>query len=514
MYCVLSSNKIVWEKIFAIDDESSLRTCLSLIIEQSFDDNQPLTFTSSDDNLLLIPKQNGRTYTVINLDIISTVKFSHDTQFVVFVNDMRNLNKFITRLTITNFHLRGAPKSRIVIVTDSMNAKSILKRMWLSKLINVAIVYYSKGSVPFISMSNPFERKNVCGKAPRVVVTQKCDQKVTKLRFEKHKNLNNCTIGFLNIFPTDHVTNIIPQLVFAEIEKIFNTRVVFAKTYSEVTKILKYLVFMFLASEDDSLDYVEIFADDIVWVSPLFKRIVTVTQNIFDLLTWGMILLIFSTTFIAWWGITTVRYKRNCWWLSVLNVWSLTICGGIETPPTSRHLRTIFILYLFGVIVIQTAFQSKITNDLTLSEYSSDIKTIEDVANSPLPLIVHKAIPNIFGLNTFKSVLLTKIQNKLSTDVYPVVLKHNTLSGPYKVYIGLGKGHFFTEHVRNVTTLMVESGFYTKTFTDFHSKNYRRFRVETPDLVVLNFKHVYQIFIIWGVGMLASGALFIMEKFF
>ncbi|KAF5296739.1 hypothetical protein FQR65_LT10175 [Abscondita terminalis] len=516
-------------KILLIDEDKSLCSCISLFVQQSFDNKMPLSFTSIDDNILLVPKQYEKPYTVFKLDNSNKIKFATNTQFVLFVNDFQDLHKFLK--FVTYFNLAVAPKIRIVIVTNYMNTKLILRRMWKSRIINVAIIHHGRESAPVIYMSNPFEKRNLCGKTPNVIITQKCHPEVTTLRYNKHKNFNNCSIVFMNVQKNDHVTHIY---------------ILTGSNYYEIKIILKSFVFMFLIVEDFPCDKVEIFTDDIVWVSPLLKRDVAVMQNIFDHVTWGMIAITILIMSLVWWGITTLTTKHNKWnqmCLSSLMVWCLTICGVIQTPPLSRHLRSIFILYLFFVIVIQTAFNSKITNYLTLTEYSSNIKTIEDVANSQFILKMNHAIADMFNKNITQDVLYTKIQKKLIPDEHGLkesmlhknctaaTMRHliekfhidqnekvnyfidNSLTGPYKLYIGLGEGHFFTEYVQNVTTMLIESGCYSKTLIDFDRKYYRRFRAETPNLVVLNFQHLYQIYVIWGVGLITASVVFIIEIF-
>ncbi|KAF5284168.1 hypothetical protein FQR65_LT00168 [Abscondita terminalis] len=406
-------NEIVYGKIVAIDEQYVLCKCLSFFVQQFFDNDIPLTFISLDDSTFLVPKQ---AYMAINLENLNKINFSTDTQFVLFANDFQDLHKFLNVLIIKDFNMAVAPKSRILIVTNSLNAKLVFRRMWKRRIINVAIITYGKENIPAISMSNPFEKQNLCGKIPRMVITQKCRENAVTLRYNKYNNFNNCSMLFLNVYRSNHISNIISRLVFSEIEKKFKAHILSGSDYYELKTISKFLVVMFISAKDDRTDKVEIFTDDIVWVSPVFKRIVTVTQNIFDNFIWGLIALTFLTMSIVWWGVTNLVTKNRKWnqmCSYVLDVWSLTICGVVKTPPSLTYLRSIFLLYLFFVVVLQTAFKSKITNHLTLSEYWSNIKTIEDVANSQLFLKTHYEVSKMFEQNISENILYTKIKKKM-----------------------------------------------------------------------------------------------------
>ncbi|KAF5304217.1 hypothetical protein FQR65_LT08024 [Abscondita terminalis] len=483
LYFLLSINKVASGKIQAITENDNLDSCLLSYIRQNIDVEIPLIFVLTDDDRAPIPKQYEKNYMIIKIGTFEEMTYSSNTHFVIFAKSGRDLENAMNTLRIGKMW-EEAPNYKILIVTTSSKIKPIIGRMWRRKVIYVAIVKYSE-DVSIVYRSDPFDVANQCGKTPIAVLGDKCNE--TRLRFVTPKNLNGCFTGFITVFDYNDTDN----------------------------------------------------------VFPVTKRVATVMQNVFDIVTWGLIVLVFVIVSLTWWILTNdFTPKQLC--LSVLEVWCLTLCGCIKKPPTLRYLRPIFVLYLFCVIVIHAVFKGNLIKSMTISDYNSKIKTIADVANSRLVLTAPKMIiDNFFEDDLPHHQLYSKIQNKLvpkykgfedafafkncihltlrhvveefqaSTNMRVHYFIDNSLTGNYKVWIGLQTGHFFTKSFQKHTSTVIESGVYSKIILDFTNEHYRSFDVKAKNqsnVVVLTVRHLYGTFVVWIIGIFASILIFIAEK--
>ncbi|KAF5284170.1 hypothetical protein FQR65_LT00170 [Abscondita terminalis] len=508
-------------KLQALEEFNTLHTCLHKFVEDAIDAHLPLIYVLTNDDFSTIPKQHEKPYFVI--DAMQNMTFSIGTQYVIFLDNDENLETILKMLKL-KISWKKAPKCKILIATRSTNVEFILTELWLRKIINVAIIHHST-----IYTSNPFHEKNQCGKIPILISAQNCTS--SPLRFEQYKNFYNCPVEFVSYFRKneyDHIINVVSLYIMEQLEKSFNTTVMF-NTQSKVLKDPLVIMF-FLDRVHKTWDEITFFSDDAVWITPLTD--ITVFN--------------FYTS-MTWWAFTcvqTVACPWNHFCLSVLNVWCLTLCGCIKTPPTVRHLKSIFFLYLFFVIVIQAAFKSNLIKAITVPKFESDMKTIKDVANSKLPLTTFSVVEELFFKKRIpESDLYTKISEKVecsyrgledsilykncshvslryilemfktSTNLKPNYFADNSATGTYKASIGLAKGHFFTESLQNLRLTLIESGVYSKVIYDFyHEHQWQLDEDEKSYLVILTFRHLHLTFSLWGIGLIIATVVFLIEN--
>ncbi|KAF5287403.1 hypothetical protein FQR65_LT12228 [Abscondita terminalis] len=505
IYCLVSFYNISFGKLLPIIEDDAMNACVSTIIRQNVGENSPLTYLF--DETVPIPTQYERKYSVVNINNSDSLDFSSDYHFVVFAKDVKTLEiamKVISKPDSSNV--------KMLIVADSSGAKKMITSMWTRKIFNVAILTYEKG-VPVVSTSNPFDEINRCGETPNAIVTEKCTQ---RFRFLQQENFKNCSTGFITLFDyndDENLMNVVSKYVLTQFERTFNTSVVFENDYQNLTKMGNYIVIMFLTDfyfvENDN---VVIFTDDFAWVSPVSKK---VTIAFFDVLTWMMITMAFITTSVLW---SVVKCFENGNWtwnqmcLSVLDIWCLTLCGCIKTPPSLRCLRLILLIYLFGVVIIHAAFKGNLIKALTVTDYENPIKTINDVANSKLPLTTLDIIENLFFMeNISENALYTTIRNKLEstnggidqvtfdrncihltfryfleeyqafTNLKMNYFIDNSITGLHRISITLNRGHFFTKSLDTLTQTLIESGVYSKVLSDFDCKYYSKSNNDDDD---------------------------------
>ncbi|KAF5287408.1 hypothetical protein FQR65_LT12233 [Abscondita terminalis] len=535
-------------KLRSISETNALDDCLSNLVLHS---ELPLTFVIIDDEYVQIPKQYEKPYTIIKIDTLDDVKFSIDKQFAIFAKNLKSLENVLNILQIGTWW-DESPKCKIMVVTDSIDTNLIFTKMWMRKIIDVAIVYQRPNNLSVVT-SNPFDMKNECGQKPASIVVQKCDRTTPTQSSFPFKNFNNCPSAFLTYFrkgETDKLMSVIPKFIMTQLERSYNTSVLFHLNYNEFNTIQKCLLIMFLTDTiSDEFDKVPFFTDDFVWVTPIFKEMVIVMQNVFDRLTMAMIILAFLITSFTWWTIASIADNHN--WrnqicISVLKVWCLTMCGCVGTTPSQRHLRSIFILYLFYIIIIHSVFKGNLIKALSISEYRNDIRTVNDVANSKLPLTTRYFISEMFFQNSMPSeTLYTRIQNKLVASYYglddAITYKNcnhltlrqaideyqlytnvkinyfvdNSLTERYKVSFSLSKRHFFTDSLKKLTQTLIESGVYSKVIFDFRNKIVRQeysTKEDTSKLIVLTVEHLYGVFVLLAGGIIASAVVFVIEN--
>ncbi|KAF5287404.1 hypothetical protein FQR65_LT12229 [Abscondita terminalis] len=506
-------------KLEAISEPNTLSDCILKLIQQAIDGEMPLAFVLTDNDTGLIPNQYEVAYTVVKIENTEKLKFLVDTQFVMFIKSEEVLENTIIALDLALTSYRKAAKNRILLITDSMSADKIFEKMWTHKIINVAIIYHDKkccqNNPPVIFTSNPFDAENLCGNASNVINSQDCNQTIN---FMKHVNFNNCTTGLVSFHKgfKNNIIDVTNMFVLDQLEKHFNTTIILPRPdFSKFSKSM--LITYFSNDVYDKSDKVIIFSDDFVWVSPVFKKS-TMMQKIYDNLTWIMILFSFLIVSVCW-SLTNEVSS------SVLEVWSLTLTGCVSRIPSPSYLKTIFVLYIFYVIIMRSLFESNLIKSLTISDYLSDVSTIQDVINSKLPLLINDVVAFLYFTEKIPSnVLYTEVQKKISKSYYGLeqsifyknctTLIYRYVVESFQASTNIKVNYFTDNSLTGQYKVWICLGIYTKTMLDYGREHYRHIDIEYDPLIDLNLQHLYGIFVVWVIGIMVSIVVFVVEKLY
>ncbi|KAK4878576.1 hypothetical protein RN001_011082 [Aquatica leii] len=538
--------KIAFGELKVTINGNSLHSCVSAIVEQAFEE-EPVTFVISGSDSMIVPTQYG-TY-VVNINTLEEVSFLSNTNYVIFVTNAKNLENVINLLRV-GYYVEDATKYKLLIVTSSRNVKLMITKMWIHKIINVAILHYQKKNNDqslILYTSNPFDQSNRCGETPNLINAQTCGLKLVTL-YMRYKSFNNCSVGF--VIPEDNsdsLVNVIPRYILTQLGTSFNTTVIYHSDRFDTSPLINLIVIIYLTDLPNvQADKVTIYTDDLVWVTPVSKKSFMGLESVFDDFTWIMIMLTFLSTSFAWW-ILTSNYSWNQMFLSFFQIWCISLCGCLNASPSLRHLKFVFLLYLFGVIVLHAAFKCNLIKALTITAYSDRIRIIPAIASSKLPLIADSDMIEMFFSDDIpENILYSNIQNKLisrsrgledvvfykncnhlnfrhvvekfqaTTKLKVIYFVDNSITGQYKVSLALFEKHFFTDSLNKFTQTLIESGVYSKAISDFGNEYYlnlgnKESDKEASNVVVLTVGHLYGMFILWGVGIMASTLVFIFE---
>ncbi|KAF5286677.1 hypothetical protein FQA39_LY16160 [Lamprigera yunnana] len=264
---------------------------------------------------------------------------------------------------------------------------------------------------------------------------------------------------------------------------------------------------------------------------------------------WIFILLSFVVTCLVWWAISTCRWSIR-FSSTVLDVYSITLTGAINTIPKCFSLRCLFLTYVIYSIHIQIGFTSNLVTLLTVPQYS-EIKTAEELADSNIPIIISRSSANVIlnmtheGNNIFKKikdkiiVLSDEERNKFlendqfmesASAIVPMdavrlmvqVLQRKVYFIPNEhirtevFAFNTRPGSLITEDANKVINSLVESGIiehekriYKKIAHDL-VKDYEKTQ-SFKENVVLGMEHVYPIFLFWLFGILVATIVFVLE---
>ncbi|KAF5280477.1 hypothetical protein FQA39_LY18058 [Lamprigera yunnana] len=276
-----------------------------------------------------------------------------------------------------------------------------------------------------------------------------------------------------------------------------------------------------------------IFYDNFVWVIPLQKNpSVKTLQYIFEGQVWMMIGAAFLVTLLTWYFLARVAVNGNSVLSTFLGVWSLTLLGCISKLPQPKYLKSLVLFYLLFIIVIQTAFKTNLARVLTVEQYESSIKDIEDLKNSERPLCIYPFInrfvktdndtikKRIKNVHTIDDIIIKKDCAYLVLAQYVGYLKHhvkihyftdNSMTGAYECKFSIRKGHFFVKTLNDFIARLEENGILDYEILKNNRKRYPKSTLKNEELVVLTFEHVSSIFYIWAIGIILSIVVFILE---
>ncbi|KAF5299655.1 hypothetical protein FQA39_LY11450 [Lamprigera yunnana] len=289
-----------------------------------------------------------------------------------------------------------------------------------------------------------------------------------------------------------------------------------------------------------------------IWTVPPPKTIgaLDAFKIIFKTNVWFLILLSFLITSFVWWIISWCSNGTGFTY-SVLMVYSLTIFGYVDKLPRMLSLRCVFIAYIIYAIHIQSIVTSNFIKILTITQFEPSIQTLEELANSDVPLFISDNHYGYFSRTEPNCSLYSKIKYKLQPikwNNYISGLKNTTALKRHSFFIDItlffsmvqtykmktpiivdntlfGMTHHslvtygssFFNRINKMITILLESGLLDLKKHEFKrdmskfEHYYTNNEINTEAKVVLTLDHVYPVFVFWGIGLTFATAVFVIE---
>ncbi|KAF5275762.1 hypothetical protein FQA39_LY18630 [Lamprigera yunnana] len=444
------------------------------------------------------------------------------------------------------WNLKSSFRRRYLIVCPSKNAselKDIFTYFYKSYIIDVIVMAHDLNGNTKMFTWDPYHPSNKCGTEFNMKTHSSCSLfKLNANRKMQQFNKCNFTFAYDSIRQTDRKRTRIAYVtgfILDEVSKNMNVTVILNRGPSsrgELCVRLSYLeicqsITSCTAPFERAIYY---------WTVPQRKLIdpLEVFKIVFKTDVWILIILTFVLTSVIWWFIGWCTQKVN-FTSALLKVYSLTIFSAMDKVPS----------------ILSRFFTSNLIKLLTNVHYEPAIETLEQLAQSDLPILMYAASIGIFHNKERNDSLYMKIANKthgISWDGYmkslfdetileynsvfvqaellqEMIIKHNikmrvisddTLLGANKYMFGTNIGFHLIKPVEKIVSTLLEAGlidFKASEFNRFMEKFEYKYKGESKNYgnssnpKVLSLTHVYPIFVIWGMGLICATAVFIME---
>ncbi|KAK5638518.1 hypothetical protein RI129_012813 [Pyrocoelia pectoralis] len=257
---------------------------------------------------------------------------------------------------------------------------------------------------------------------------------------------------------------------------------------------------------------------DFLWFVPKANQIsnMNVFTKVFNYDVWIATIVVFICVWLMWFLIISrnggFTFDKLC--VSFLNVWSLTICGNVVSQlPRSLALRIILLFYLIYAMQMQFAFTSDMSTVLTTPRYDFQIRNLDELADSQLPIYTLPLMKTMFfSENNTDRKLYTKLQNSIH-GVTAYEIRETLITGVSTVRLQLPFDHYFTTTFNTFLSRMVESGILEKHTNDIYHQCLVRV-MKVPAMAQddeLTLKHVTFIFAFLGFGLFTGCVVFCLE---
>lgn len=571
-FCLISLISV--NEVDALSNETALKTCTAnviraiktnctLIISDSFSDllGEILKLTTAHVYISGISKMRLR-----SLDCTPTL-------YVIFASTTNNYKRIVEKFYRTQF---WNPRAKFfVIYTGVEKLSAIFKISWDFFILNLAILDNAEKVYSYF----PFER-GMCGGFDAYREIYSCET-VTDLSngvlFNNRLPLvfNGCPVRILALKVEPHVIDIedtdmpgIEILLLREVAARSNLSLVFINhnftawgnkfadgtyslMYEELSKkrtdIMVGLVIANISLYCDFDESVVYNHDIITFFVPTAKMIDSWRNfmHVFDNCVWLALGVTLLAVPLTWWIIGKALKRPNA--LDSLQKCVFHIFEMLFTSngiyQTSACLKYLFYLWCVFCLMLNSAYQTKLTSYLTKPAYEHQISTIAEMVDAglsyggfPLLRILMNETGNEVYLKVFKNFVncpLTvecanrsaekrdfgvfksvKIINYLKPKIYtypdgrPKLFQVKDVISIYKVQMKMIRGLPFYERINQLIPRIVENGLFAKWSKDVESN---RKYISANEFKQLTVQHLKIVFIIYILGNSVAFVEFLLE---
>lgn len=230
---------------------------------------------------------------------------------------------------------------------------------------------------------------------------------------------------------------------------------------------------------------------------------------------------------------TFVNFPR-----SVILAYGITLSTYSNIWPKVKILRYLLLMQLFFSVLIQTVYQAKLIDYLTVPRYKKGLLTLEDLVESDIKIMCHhyiySSLMEIKGDEladkVWNRIVLTDMdayerlrqvavyQNVSSTIMWTVITSspfaHNVrhvggkLLVPIRAFYPMRKSHPFFEKINFYVKMLFASGF---PYIWLQNNKMVHFKKAENTTVVLSLSHMKGCFLLWTIGSGIAVFIFIVE---
>ncbi|KAF5273595.1 hypothetical protein FQR65_LT04594 [Abscondita terminalis] len=556
---------------------NSLEKCATRIIKLMFHNDHTLNFLFDHEDLFgEIDNPHVRINTNFAVqDLLKTYSYN---SYIIHANNFNSFLNIMGTITTTNlWHYSLSTRGKMFIITEEKNISHFFQFIWSKRTTKLIILQYennhSKNVILNVYKSDPFAFENDCGRRANLISIETCDA-VTRIEFPKIiSNYNGCfvmfgistEVGIATDTPSNKFTNVIFGIMKG-VRDALNATVSYQHVPAtfEVNVSKYFNIFVCDANFGSSLDNTHIFfEDDYVWIgteprliSPFKMMFLPFTNGV-----WMMILLVLICVIFLWFlillALTDSSLGNEIFLLTFSRAVSLMFAVSISSIPNIASLKLLIISYLVYIIHMHTAYTSDIINDLVVPKFDDQIRNLETLAETDIPIFIMDILYSILITNDQnRPKIYSKLKKKFivihnyneiynfSFDKYFIVTTksvsvvsfgtdkeitrkfrdrfyNNDIDGSFRSIFQTGVGHCFRESLNKVITYFFESGLYFKydvapvvnnssvaitNLTFYKTEHFQHF-----DALSLN--HFSHLIIVYGIGCGISTIIFAIELF-
>ncbi|KAF5277591.1 hypothetical protein FQA39_LY06084 [Lamprigera yunnana] len=514
----------------------------------------------------ILPEKLEHPFVTIDISkkIHQNSKYQMYKEIVVLnLNHAKLVQKYLTVLEENGlWNLKSSFRRRFIIVCPSKivsELKHVFTYFLKHNIIDVIVMtHYLNGDTKMFTW-DPYDPSNKCGTEFNMKTHNSC----SLLKLNANKKLgqfNKCNLTFVHSSNRETDTKrtrkaYIAGFILDEVGKNMNVTVIPKKSFPYRGKLFVQIKVL-KDCENTTSCTVPFEKSRHFWTVPQRKMIhpLEVFKIVFKTDVWILILLSFVLTSVIWWLISWCTEKVNLT-SALIKIYSLTIFSAMDRVPSILSLRFIFITYVMYAIHIQSIFTSNLVKLLTNVHYEPGIETLEQLAQSDLPILIVSFDIKQFRNKKRNDSLYMKIANKthaISWNDYikslfnqtcleynsvlvgenllqEIIIKRtvkmrvicdDTLLEVSQMTFGTKIGSHLIKPMHKIVSILFEAGLIDFKASEFNraiEKFEYKYKGESnsngnsSNPKVLSLTNVYPIFVFWGMGLTCATAVFIME---
>ncbi|KAF5303273.1 hypothetical protein FQA39_LY10012 [Lamprigera yunnana] len=489
--------------------------CVANVQRQIFIPDYPIYYISDGGTPILVPGTNQ--YVIIDINRAINGSVTSPGNYILHVLNDKSLKKVLKKLTSNRiWNPKFSATEMYLILTTSPGIETTFKYLWKEGIYRIYIIHLNK-EYSQIYTSDPYYRSNRCGKYCKQIFKTNCTQTIEPVKI--NRSFEECSMALIinDYYKKDcnSTDKRVIKFVLDELKNYLNLSMKLLNVTNN--RLHKYDVVLKIVTDVANANMSEpIYVYIFVWVTFVNKiSSLMLLQYIFKWEVWIMVGASSFATSLTWCLVNKLVTKRWNISDSLINVWALTLLGCIFRISQLRSLKSLILLYLLFIIVIQTAFKTNLVQVLTQDDERVNIKNIQDLAKSNRPLCMRKEFYSMhFREDRPSDILYTAIKKRIIQFRDPkTTLQQNydSLIKDIYTYFVIAKGHHFRIILDRFMTSFIESGFYEYALQS-EEINYDEETKETSQArTVLKMEHVFGIFALWAIGMFVSILAFIGE---
>ncbi|KAF5297967.1 hypothetical protein FQR65_LT09878 [Abscondita terminalis] len=542
--------------VFINQTNQNLNKCIVKTIQKVFANNESLIYLHDDKIEFPVVEENPRILHTVRyrLQIPQTYR-NYSQNYVVVADQYKNLvNIFgtISRSRLWHNKLTRTGTFLVITLEDSIVEK--VKMFWLLGIINVVFLVHNLEETMHVFTSDPQAPGNNCGLMLKEFLSFGDCFASTPIYLPRIlRKYTNCVVSYVS-WTSNNVEKIkIFEVINFLLKTMVNKLNLSLKMVNGMNISYTYNMFTIFSSLRKSLEHntytLTFFSDNMVWIVPFPARIpdMKIMQVVFKKIVWILILAAFVFTSLTWWLITKVLNRNSNIIKTFLDVYSITLFGTVHRLDLIPSLRCLFMAYVLYAIHIQTGFTSKLVEVLTIPQYEPTIKTITELSDSNLKIIIlegfhsyffeheesnyilynkikqklkilnsHEFGEKVTNLKTFRNKAALLSSNELDvltatflTDFYTI--KDQTFVSKIDHVLVGHPSSYLIRTIDQLISQLVETG-----ILDYISKNVK-YEISIKREVVhekatqLSLQHLYVVFVFWSVGLSLSMTVMVFE---